>query len=54
MPLGELNDHAKGYLVNHTCIVEADAVIRKVIDYWTHYSKKARNLMLEETLGKAY
>ena len=54
MPLGELYDHARGYLVNNTCIVEVDVVIYRVIDYWTHYSKRARNLMLEETLGKAY
>ncbi|XP_059598305.1 ubiquitin C-terminal hydrolase 12 isoform X8 [Vitis vinifera] len=40
MPLGELYDPARGYLVNDTCIVEADVAVRRVIDYWTHDSKK--------------
>ncbi|KAK6131638.1 hypothetical protein DH2020_034652 [Rehmannia glutinosa] len=40
MPLGELYDLNKGYLVNDTCIVEADVAVRKVIDYWTYDSKK--------------
>ncbi|KAK6126581.1 hypothetical protein DH2020_039692 [Rehmannia glutinosa] len=29
-----------GYLVNDTCVVEADVAVRKVIDYWTYDSKK--------------
>ncbi|KAI3696827.1 hypothetical protein L6452_29403 [Arctium lappa] len=40
MPLGELYDPSKGYLVNDTCIIEADVAVRKVIDYWAYDSKK--------------
>ncbi|KAL0338747.1 UNVERIFIED_CONTAM: Ubiquitin carboxyl-terminal hydrolase 12 [Sesamum angustifolium] len=40
MPLSELYDPNKGYLVNDTCVVEADVAVRKVIDYWTYDSKK--------------
>ncbi|BFG20869.1 hypothetical protein CerSpe_071420 [Prunus speciosa] len=40
MPLGELYDPSRGYIVNDTCIVEADVAVRRVIDYWSHDSKK--------------
>ncbi|KAK6929003.1 Ubiquitin carboxyl-terminal hydrolase 7, ICP0-binding domain, partial [Dillenia turbinata] len=40
MPLGELYDPSRGYLVNDTCIVEADVAVRRVVDYWAHDSKK--------------
>ncbi|XP_057990811.1 ubiquitin C-terminal hydrolase 12-like isoform X3 [Hevea brasiliensis] len=40
MPLGELYDPGRGYLVNDTCIIEADVTVRRVIDYWSHDSKK--------------
>ncbi|GER45747.1 ubiquitin carboxyl-terminal hydrolase [Striga asiatica] len=40
MPLSELYDPSKGYLVNDTCIIEACVAVRKVIDYWTYDSKK--------------
>lgn len=40
MPLSELYDPGKGFLVNDTCIIEADVAVRKVIDYWTYDSKK--------------
>ncbi|CAA3015815.1 ubiquitin carboxyl-terminal hydrolase 12-like isoform X2 [Olea europaea subsp. europaea] len=40
MPLSELYDPSKGYLVNDTCVIEADVAVRKVIDYWTYDSKK--------------
>ncbi|GMY23515.1 ubiquitin carboxyl-terminal hydrolase 12-like isoform X6 [Fagus crenata] len=40
MPLGELYDPGRGYLVNDTCIVEADVAVRRVVDYWLHDSKK--------------
>ncbi|XP_057980719.1 ubiquitin C-terminal hydrolase 12-like isoform X2 [Malania oleifera] len=40
MPLGELYDPSRGYLVNDTCIVEAVVAVRRVIDYWSHDSKK--------------
>ncbi|RZC92959.1 hypothetical protein C5167_036204 [Papaver somniferum] len=38
MPLGELNDPAKGYLVDDTCIIEAEAKI--VPDDWTYDYRK--------------
>ncbi|XP_021296357.1 ubiquitin carboxyl-terminal hydrolase 13-like [Herrania umbratica] len=40
MPLGELYDPSRGFLVNDTCIVEADVAARRVDDYWLHDSKK--------------
>lgn len=40
MPLGELYDLSRGFLVNDTCVVEADVAVRKVADYWSHDSKK--------------
>ncbi|KAE9447955.1 hypothetical protein C3L33_20144, partial [Rhododendron williamsianum] len=40
MPLSELYDPTRGYLVNDTVVVEADVAVRKVVDYWSHDSKK--------------
>ncbi|XP_057498145.1 ubiquitin C-terminal hydrolase 13-like isoform X2 [Actinidia eriantha] len=40
MPLSELYDPTRGFIVNDTCVVEADVAIRGVIDYWTYDSKK--------------
>ncbi|KAM7262159.1 hypothetical protein ACFE04_021236 [Oxalis oulophora] len=40
MPLSELYDPTRGYLVNDTVIVEAEVVVRKVMDYWSYDSKK--------------
>ncbi|GKC14166.1 ubiquitin carboxyl-terminal hydrolase 12-like protein isoform X2, partial [Tanacetum coccineum] len=40
MPLSELYDPSRGFLLNDTCIIEADVAVRKVIDYWTYDSKK--------------
>ncbi|OIT27340.1 PREDICTED: ubiquitin carboxyl-terminal hydrolase 12-like [Nicotiana attenuata] len=40
MPLSELYDPVRGYLVDDTVIVEADVAVRRVIDYWSHDSKK--------------
>lgn len=39
MPLAELYDPARGYLVNDTCVVEADISVRKDMD-WSYDSKK--------------
>ncbi|XP_047177146.1 ubiquitin C-terminal hydrolase 13-like isoform X2 [Vigna umbellata] len=39
MPLAQLYDSARGYLVNDTCIVEADITVRKDMD-WSYDSKK--------------
>ncbi|XP_058085188.1 ubiquitin C-terminal hydrolase 12-like isoform X1 [Magnolia sinica] len=40
MPLSDLYDPSRGYLVNDTCIVEAEVAVRRVVDYWTYDSKK--------------
>uniref|UniRef100_A0A453K401 Ubiquitin carboxyl-terminal hydrolase n=1 Tax=Aegilops tauschii subsp. strangulata TaxID=200361 RepID=A0A453K401_AEGTS len=40
MPLSELYDPSRGYLVNDTVVVEAEVAVRKMIDYWTYDSKK--------------
>ncbi|XP_052884332.1 ubiquitin C-terminal hydrolase 13-like isoform X2 [Gossypium arboreum] len=40
MPLGELYDPCRGYLVNDTLVVEAEVVVRKIVDYWAYDSKK--------------
>ncbi|RZC90859.1 hypothetical protein C5167_028693 [Papaver somniferum] len=40
MPLSELYDPGKGYLVNDTCMVEAEVVVRKIMDCWTYDSRK--------------
>ncbi|KAK9019655.1 hypothetical protein V6N11_054168 [Hibiscus sabdariffa] len=40
MPLGELYDPHRGYLVNDTIIVEAEVDVSKVGDDWSHDSKK--------------
>ncbi|KAF2299873.1 hypothetical protein GH714_005290 [Hevea brasiliensis] len=39
-PLSELYDPSRGYLVNDTLIVEAEVLVRRVLDYWTYDSKK--------------
>ncbi|KAJ3707257.1 hypothetical protein LUZ61_010962 [Rhynchospora tenuis] len=40
MPLSELYDPNRGYLVNDTCIVEAEVAVCRVVDYWSYDSKK--------------
>ncbi|XAR53555.1 Ubiquitinyl hydrolase 1 [Bertholletia excelsa] len=40
MPLGELYDPSRGYLVNDTVVVEADVAVRRIVDYWAYDSKK--------------
>lgn len=40
MPLGELFDPSRGYLVNDTCIVEAEVAVYKTTDPWVYDSKK--------------
>ncbi|CAL5322110.1 unnamed protein product [Camellia sinensis] len=42
MPLGQLYDPARGYLVNDTIVVEADVAVHRVVDYWAHDSKKKK------------
>ncbi|KAL0709113.1 hypothetical protein Bca4012_016091 [Brassica carinata] len=40
MPLSELYDPGRGYLANDTVYVEAEVIVRKVLDYWSYDSKK--------------
>ncbi|KAL0708078.1 hypothetical protein Bca4012_074504 [Brassica carinata] len=40
MPLSELYDPTRGYLVNDTVVIEAEVAVRKVLDYWSYDSKK--------------
>ncbi|CAH8260155.1 unnamed protein product [Arabidopsis lyrata] len=40
MPLSELYDPTRGYLVNDTVLIEAEVAVRKVLDYWSYDSKK--------------
>jgi len=40
MPLSELYDPNRGYLVNDSCIVEAEVAVCRVVDYWSYDSKK--------------
>lgn len=40
MPLGELYDPSRGYLVNDTLIIEAEVLVRRIVDYWSYDSKK--------------
>jgi ubiquitin carboxyl-terminal hydrolase 7 len=40
MPLSELYDASRGYLVNDTVVVEAEVAVRRMVDYWTYDSKK--------------
>ncbi|KAL8483441.1 hypothetical protein ACS0TY_026223 [Phlomoides rotata] len=40
MTLGEFYDPSKGYLVNDTCVVEAEVAVYKAMDPWLYDSKK--------------
>uniref|UniRef100_A0A7N2KL14 MATH domain-containing protein n=1 Tax=Quercus lobata TaxID=97700 RepID=A0A7N2KL14_QUELO len=40
MPLSDLYDLARGYLVNDACIIEAEVAVRKVLDYWSYDLEK--------------
>ncbi|KAL2945550.1 Ubiquitin carboxyl-terminal hydrolase 12 [Bienertia sinuspersici] len=40
MPLSELYDPGRGFLVNDTVVVEAEVAVRKIVDYWSYDSKK--------------
>jgi ubiquitin carboxyl-terminal hydrolase 7 len=41
MPLADLYDSSKGYVVNDKCIIEAEVAVRRIVDYWNYDSKKA-------------
>ncbi|CAA0841356.1 Ubiquitin carboxyl-terminal hydrolase 13 [Striga hermonthica] len=40
MPLADLYDSSRGYLVNDTCIIEAEVAIFRAMDPWLYNSKK--------------
>ncbi|XP_042416954.1 ubiquitin C-terminal hydrolase 13-like isoform X4 [Zingiber officinale] len=40
MSLSEFYDPSQGYLVNDTCVIEAEVTVRKVVDYWSYDSRK--------------
>ncbi|KAI3961734.1 hypothetical protein MKW92_024753 [Papaver armeniacum] len=40
MPLSDLYDPSRGFLANDTVIIEAEVIVRKVVDYWSYDSKK--------------
>jgi hypothetical protein len=40
MPLADLYDSSKGYVVNDKCIIEAEVAVRRIVDYWNYDSKK--------------
>ncbi|KAM0883676.1 hypothetical protein ACQ4PT_031462 [Festuca glaucescens] len=40
MPLMDLYDPSKGYIVNDQCIIEAEVAVRRMMDYWNYDSKK--------------
>lgn len=40
MALSDLYNAGKGYLVNDACIIEAHVAVRRIVDYWSHDSKK--------------
>ncbi|XP_050281150.1 ubiquitin C-terminal hydrolase 12-like isoform X22 [Quercus robur] len=54
MPLGELYDPGRGYLVYDTCIVQADVAVRRVVDYWSHDSKKETGFVGLKNQGATY
>ncbi|KAL6614421.1 hypothetical protein ACP70R_036691 [Stipagrostis hirtigluma subsp. patula] len=41
MPLVDLYDSSKGYVVNDKCIIEAEVAVRRIVDFWNYDSKKA-------------
>ncbi|KAL3828639.1 hypothetical protein ACJIZ3_017441 [Penstemon smallii] len=40
MSLGELYDPSRGYLVNDTCVIEAEVAVYRAMDHWLYDSKK--------------
>ncbi|GJS92958.1 ATP-dependent helicase BRM [Tanacetum coccineum] len=47
MPLSDLYEPNKGYLVNDTCYIEADVVVRNVTDKWPYDLKPERSALLD-------
>ncbi|KAL6527892.1 CSN-associated deubiquitinating enzyme Ubp12 [Orobanche minor] len=40
MPLAELYDPSRGYIVNDTCVIEAEVAVFRALDPWLYDSKK--------------
>lgn len=40
MSLGELYDPTRGFLVEDTCVIEAEVAVYKAMDHWLYDSKK--------------
>ncbi|KAG8387302.1 hypothetical protein BUALT_Bualt02G0007200 [Buddleja alternifolia] len=40
MSLGELYDPSRGFLVNDTCVIEAEVAVYRAMDHWLYDSKK--------------
>lgn len=40
MPLSDLYDPSRGYIMNDNLLIEAEVAVRKVLDYWSYDSKK--------------
>ncbi|CAN8269436.1 unnamed protein product [Cochlearia groenlandica] len=40
MPIRELYDPSRGFIVNDTVLIEAEVTVRKALDYWSYDSKK--------------
>lgn len=51
MPLQDLYDPSRAFLVNDTLILEADVNVRKVLDYWAYDSKKETGFVGLKTQG---
>lgn len=45
MFLTELEDTSRGYLVNDTCIIEAEVIVHKELDNYSYDSKKETGLV---------
>ena len=54
MPLGELYDPSRGYLVNDVVIIEAEVLVRGVVDYWTYDSKETGYVGLKNQGATCY
>ncbi|KAK9010463.1 hypothetical protein V6N11_036971 [Hibiscus sabdariffa] len=40
MPLSDIYDPSRGYLVNDIVVIESEVAVRKILDYWSYDSKK--------------
>ena len=42
---------ARGYAVNDTCVIEAEVVVHKALDYWSYDSKESGYVGLKKKNG---